>query len=294
MMGESVSMYAPAIDCTEYTLLTKQSFEAFNSTLDALSNYYDFPPVQSTKEIYSSIFQNIVARNFEDARYTLGVMTDQIKTMSSFDAGDVVSRTLAKNLLVFHNMFKQNLLDNLTKACRDKQLKPINLHPMCSDCKHPVKVKSYTPKKYSLEISTHQKRISLNLKRIHDPHTKPDLKTKLLQSNILAREEIKRLEGLQQAAQSKSSQRCLEYLTEYMPLRPLLDDPPEDVVMCGNDTVSITPGNFTLSSGTTLRKHPSSDALNALSKDYSSSESLANSEECRNDDFYDSDNNLRN
>lgn len=126
---------APAGDCQFYKGVLNTYAQIIRQILEQLEAYKDFP--YKANDYYVMLTQVIISASdddFDNCRALLASMDSWIEEISPFDARDVISRTLMQALSKFHFSFKQNLIDNLKKACPKKVKTP--LHSECSRCDH--------------------------------------------------------------------------------------------------------------------------------------------------------------
>nr|QJI53579.1 MAG: hypothetical protein 3 [Picornavirales sp.] len=135
-MSKMGNCQAPAVNCIKYKKIAFNAISALRFDLQVLKDYPDCPPSVDQVMIIFEDIVNLIKRNeFPEVRKTIEVMKDEIMLISKFDPGDVFGRTIAKGIHSRINAFRQNLIDNLIIACKNRP-HPEKLHKQCSKCDH--------------------------------------------------------------------------------------------------------------------------------------------------------------
>lgn len=137
-MGNDISC-APVeavLNCDQYCKLAEYFVLAQIRLLQSLDVYGAVLPISTAyiRGDYIILVDYIRAHDWQACSDLLAGLQDTIDILCVFDAGDVVSRTLAKGIRVGFNSLKQNVLDILRKSCAKRVSD--KLHPDCEYCNH--------------------------------------------------------------------------------------------------------------------------------------------------------------
>lgn len=136
LMAKMGNQQAPAVDCSEYERIAVYSINSVSNLIQALKVYPNYPPeADAIYDALSNFPSMLQQKEFAEVKDTLDALSEPIDTLSRFDPGDVVGRSLAKPIKTILNSFKQNMIDNLKIACKNNKVKR-RLHGSCSYCEH--------------------------------------------------------------------------------------------------------------------------------------------------------------
>lgn len=125
---------APATTCKKYKEIAVHMVKVQINCLNALQEYPGHPSdIPVIIKQYEQFIRIVLDNELTNAALVLSNM--DIKDLEKFDPGDVVARSLARQIKTTHNTIRQNLMDNLVKVCTKKEVEKM-LHPECSYCQH--------------------------------------------------------------------------------------------------------------------------------------------------------------